>query len=288
MNRFKRYCLYTLFVVLMGCSVIAAQQLMLVPKVYSSIHQMGQRAGNIIPHGYTQYSQLSNTDPKATVTLKQYSSVVTVKPGQHPQTHLNQRSPMANLDLRAPMIIVAVYLTTLFMVTATSLWRRSHLEYRRVNTKLFTGILALGSCVCVVIATMLCASRIFWTGVNQAFYSRSTFQIEGSSTSRINGNQLLSMGQSELFMMMVAMILTAIPLLYWIDKQLFKAVYQHDTSATMTITPSRISKVYERWIAQQNWVHHTIKCACFVGYGLVVAFLWCSPWSTTIVNTIVR
>lgn len=288
MNRFKRYILYTFFVVIMGCCVVGAQQLLLIPKVYTSVHQMGVRAGNIIPQGYTQSARPSIADPHSRVTLTQYSSVATLGPGEHPSTHTNRNSPVANLDLRMAVIIIAVYLTTLFLVSVTSLWQRTHREYRRISTRFFVGVLALGTSVCVVIATMLGASRIFWTGVDQAFYARSKIQIEGSSVTRVDGNQLLSMGQPQLFMMMLAMILTAIPLLYWIDKQLFKQLTHSDGKSPHPSTPSRVGKVYDQWIAQQDWVHNSIKCACFVGYGLVIAFLWSSPWSTTIFNEIVR
>jgi len=130
-----------------------------------------------------------------------------------------------------------------------------------------------GSGLCALVATLLWAARVFWTGTNQAFSARLTMQIPGSRTTLIQGDQLLAMGVGGLTMLVLAMILTALPMLIWIDLKLFRRIHagRRKTRAKHTAL-TRFDGIFSK---------QTLWYGCATSMGSLCCFLWTAPWSRT-------
>lgn len=287
MNRFSRYSVYTIISVFTVLLIITGQRLLMMPAVYSSIEHIGNRIGNVLPHGYSSSPYVTAHQPGSRVTLPKVSSVVpTVPPGVQPWELSPLQLRYSTLDLRAPITIVSVYLAALFFVSTVSLWKRGKDEFRTVSPKEFIGILSLGAGVSILLAMLYFGTRVFWTGVNESFMNRSVIPGSGeSSTIHINGNNLLAMGNAERLMIMAAMILTALPILVWIDLKLFRRIEARHVAGDQSLESGGLSqfKLVERELSERS-----IKIFCVLSYVLVTLFLWTSPWSTTMVEAFLR
>lgn len=287
MNRFTRYGVYAILSGMMVVLIVAGQHLIMTPIVYSSIEQMGDRLGRVLPYGHSEQSRLVGYQPSFTVTLVQPTGIPVVRRGEHPElARSSSNTRFAGLDLRVPVMVVVMYLAALFLVSTISLWRHTREDFRTIRPWAFVGILSVGSGVCVMLATLFWIARVFWTGVDQAFYSRSIIHGDGSSsTIRVRGDQLLAMGSTEVVMMLIAMVLTALPILIWIDLKLFRRVgtgIQFNTP----VHQSLLSRFYEHKLIDKHFSERSIKRLCGMCYAMVVLFLWTSPWSMTIANAI--
>jgi hypothetical protein len=289
MNRLSRYGLYLTASLVMSALIVGGQHLIMMPTVYNSIHQTGIRIGKVLPHGYSSQSRRVSAEPSLSVTLHQPTTIPVVPRGKHPD-ELTSREMLlvgqqAGIDLRVPMAVVVMYLAVLFLVSTISLWRHTQADFRNVPMRSFAGILALGVGVCVVIATMYSVARVFWTGVDSEFFNRSIIQTAGNSSIHVKGNQLLAMSGSELIMILIAMIMTAVPILYWIDIKLFRRV-RWDNDQSDYRSSSMLSKVYENKLIERHFSEQSIKHICVFCYILTTVFLWTSPWSTTMAGAL--
>jgi hypothetical protein len=286
MSRFSRYCLYALFSAGMVVVILGAQRVVMMPTVYHSIHQMGDRVGRVLPNGYTDHSRLATSGEGSMVSLVQARSAPRYLSGSAPYMQSPERAPRAGVDLRVPVVLVVMFLAVLYLVSSISLWGHRQIDFRVVPRGRFVSILALGSGVCVVLATVFTAARVFWTGVDQVFYSRAITQIGGGSSIRVQDNQLLAMGSLELVMMLAAMAMSAVPILYFIDKRLFHLVYTPEPEDQLK-APTLLSRIYEHELFRRRISQRSIYRLGGAGYVLVVVFLWTSPWSTTILHSLV-
>jgi len=271
--------------VALGLFVIVGHRLIMMPSVYSSIYRAGDRVGAVLPFGFNERSHHSHDARLNPVVLERSTFVPVYTQGQTPPNTDSAGLGMASIDLVVPLLLGTVYLAVLFLVTTISLWRHTPFDFRRVSNRQFIWVLTMGSGVCIALGTLFSASRIFWTGVDQAFSSRSITQVLGSSVIRIRGNQLLAMSNSELMMMLIAMIMTAVPILFYIDLKLFRRVPREiDPGLANGRMTSMLSRIYEHELMQRHFTGRSLSRVGGVCYGLVALFLWTSPWSTTILR----
>jgi len=268
----------------MALLIVGGQRFVMLPNVYSSIHQIGDRIGRVLPHGHNLDPSLYYTKESSTVTLYQQPTIPVFREGKHPDNPGKKVPSFAGVDLRIPMIAIVVYLAVLFLVSTISLWRTT--RYRAISKQKFISTLILGASVCVLLSTLFSTSRVFWTGVNEAFVDRSVIQIPGSSSIRIQGHNLLAMSQTELFMILAAMIMTAVPALIWIDLKLFLPTFT--ATGTQAGSGSKLSPILYNRVGANRFSETAVRTIATCSYLLTVIFLWTSPWSTTVVHAILK
>jgi hypothetical protein len=304
MNRFARYSIYAAISLIMGLLILGGQRLVMMPTVYDSISQMGDRLGRVIPLGYSDEPRHRLIEHDQMVKLIEPTGVPTyievLTSGVTTQeslvtTEVLSTSPISppslsasmlgGIDLRVPAMVVVMYLAALFLVSMISLWKHSGDEFRTVRTGAFVSILSMGAVVSVALATLLWVARVFWTGVDQSVAARSVVQGIGNGTAvRYRSEQLLGMGAVELLLIVLAMVLTALPILVWIDLKLFRPIAGASQNRTPMPGSSLMSKVYEHKIVDRHFSQRSIKRMSKVCYTVVVVFLWMAPWSTTMLN----
>lgn len=284
MNRITRYCVYFVIASAMTFLIVEGQRFVMVPSVYSSIHQIGDRIGRVLPHGHNIEPTFSQAG-RLSVQLVEPSAVPVVREGMHPEQSGSLLPKYANVDMRVPLTAVVVYLSVLFLVSTISMWRHSRSTFRVVPISRFVGTLMLGAGGCVILATMYSVSRVFWTGVNEAFVDRSNTQVLGSSSIRIDGNNLLAMSHVELIMILIAMVMSALPFLIWLDLKLFLPSKPDDQEAQVGIIPN-LGRFISKYMGFNRFSETSLKTIASTCYLLTVLFLWTSPWSTTIVHAI--
>ncbi len=283
MNRFARYGVYAVLSVLMSVLIIVGQRVMMVPEVYSFIAKMGERVGMVLPSGYIAQARLVSDRPGFWVTLDPLTRPRAVPEGitrVHPELISASSSSMVEaMDWRVPVVIVVLYLAVLFLVSTISLWKHSRDAYCTIRPWAFVGILSIGSGVCVVFATLFWGARVFWTGANQAFAARSMVQVPGGAAIRVQNDALLAMGTSGFVMLLLAMVLTALPILVWVDMKLFRQIGSGDHREA----------IYKHMLLARLdgfFSERMVRLACAACYGAVMVFLWTWPWSTTMLNTL--
>ncbi len=267
----------------MSLLIILGQRFMMVPTIYASIERAGERIGMMLPSGYITQTRLIPDQPGFLVTLDTPSTPNTIPENVlriSPElTRASSGSMASSLDWRIPVMVVVLYLAALFLVSTVSLWKRSRDDYRAIRPWTFVGILSVGSGVCVGFATLFWAARIFWTGVNQTMIARSAMRFPGESTIRVQSNDLLAMGTGGLVMLLIAMTLTALPILVWVDMRLFRRIgsgdHQHATHRNVLL--AKLDGFFSE---------RTVRCACALCYGAVCFFLWTAPWSAPMLNTL--
>lgn len=282
MNRAGKILVYAAALALMALAVRGVQRLVMLPSVYGSIHQVGHRVGGVLPQGYNERSRLRSN---LRVTLEQPRDVPRVIRGQHPENTEPTRQAQAGVDPRVAVILGVVYLAALCLVGLTSRWHDQQERLRRTRWDTVLVSLTMGCGVCVLGAMMLSFMRVFWTGVDKAFYARSLVQLPGSKSIRVRGDLLLAMSSTELIMMMVAMVMTIIPVLILIDARLLNRAalggpgdHQKRRSLLTWITASRLlaGRFSERSL-------RGLAALCYVATTLL---LWSAPWSTTMARAL--
>jgi len=299
MNRIARYGVYGMLVMAMAVLIVAGQHVITMPSVYSSITQMGQRVGNVLPHGYTEQSRITFIGPSENHRFGSFRSGETMGVSLNTRikapltrariiyeddgsVHREVRpSAFAGIDLRVPILVMVLYLAALFLVTNISLWKHTKDDFRTVRPGRFIGTLSLSAGVCIVVAWLFWGARVFWTGVDSVMIERSIIQIGEGSSIHIQGNQLLAMGSNQLMMMLIAMVLTALPILIWIDLKLFRRM---NASESCGRRPSVLSKLCKHRLIEQHLSEQSIKRIGALCFTLVVMYLWTSPWSSTMTN----
>ncbi|MDF1809217.1 MAG: hypothetical protein P1U42_05935 [Phycisphaerales bacterium] len=284
MNRLSRYLVYLIITIFMALFIVGGQRFVMLPYVYSSIHQIGDRIGRVLPHGHNLDPSLFYLDDESTVTLYQQPQAPVLREGMHPEDPGKQIPSFAGVDLRIPMFSIVVYLAVLFLVSTISLWRTT--RYRAITSQRFIGTLVIGASVCVLLATLFSSSRVFWTGVNEAFVNRSLIHIPGSESVRIQGQNLLAMSQTELFMILIAMIMTAIPALVFIDLKLFLPT--NTIANTGNTHNSKLSVMMYNRDGTNRFSETAVRTIACCSYVITVLFLWTSPWSTTVVHALLK
>ena len=308
MNRFARYSIYTAISFIMGMLILGGQRLVMMPMVYDSISQMGDRLGRVIPLGYSSEPRSLPIDAHQMVRLLEPTGVPTyienltstvVIQDSLVTTEILSTSPLVSpslsasvlsgIDPRVSVVVVVMYLAALFLVSMISLWKHSGDEFRMVRTGAFVRILSMGAGVSVVLATLLWAARVFWTGVDQSVAARSLVQGVGNGTSvRYRSEHLLGMGTVELLLMVLAMVLTALPILIWIDLKLFRPIAGASQGRPLLPGGALMSKIYEHKIVDRHLSQESIRRVSKMCYAVVVGFLWMAPWATTMLNAFFR
>ena len=284
MNRFQRYSTYAFMSLMIIALTLLGQRLLLVPRVYESVLQIGERVGLVLPHGLNTESHLpTQRSAQIPVTWEPEPSVKMIYAGMHPDDPDAMLPKHKAIDMRVPMLAAVSYICALFLVSTISLWKRNRTDFRTIPFARFGGILGIGSGVCVLIATIYSASRIFWTGVDQAFYNRSIMTIDGSTSIQIQGNQLLAMSSRELTMLLIAMVMTALPILFWIDTKLFRPTTIVRIDPSIRYVPLPLTHLYKLRIFEEI-MKIPFRRTSLICYISIALFLWSAPWSTTIVH----
>lgn len=282
MNRAGKILAYAAALALMALAVRGVQRLVMLPAVYESIHQIGHRVGGVLPQGYNERSRLGSN---LSVTLEQPPEIPRVIRGQHPENTEPTTNAQAGVDPRVGMILGVVYLAAMSLVGLTSRWHDQQERLRRTRWDTVLVSLTMGCGACVLGAMMLSVMRVFWTGVDKAFYARSLVQLPGSKSIRVRGDLLLAMSYTELVMMMIAMVMTIIPVLILIDSRLLRRAgcadrgERHKHRSLLTrITASRLlaGRFSERSL-------RGLAALCYVATTLL---LWSAPWSTTMARAL--
>ncbi len=288
MNRFQRYSIYASMSFMIIALTLLGQRLLLVPSVYGSILQIGERVGSVLPHGLNTESHLpSLQSAEIPVTWIPEPTVKTVYSGMHPNDPGALLPKYRATDMRVPMLAAVSYICALFLVSTVSMWKRNKTDFRTISLARFTGILGIGSGVCVLIATIYSASRVFWTGVDQSFYNRSIMKVVDSSSIHINGNQLLAMSSRELTMLLIAMVMTVLPILLWIDTKLFRPTRVERIDSARGYVPVSLSHLYKLGIIEEI-LRIPFRRTSLICYVSIAVFLWSAPWSTTIVHAVLN
>jgi len=325
MNRFARYTIYAIMSLTMMTLILSGQRLVMSNSVHHSITQMGERLGRVLPQGYSDEGRLSPDDPDNIVSLAQKVPIATYHEyivNEAPKNNENAINRPRNadmdevmvevivseitsdhsiaatawvfsgIDFRVAMLVVVMYLASLFFVSIALRFRHAHADVRQVKPSVFVGILSLGSGVCVILATLLWVARVFWTGVDQAVYARSVVQnLDTSGTIRVRADQLLAMGSQELVMILIAMMLTALPILVWMNLKLLERARGPATDGPTTEPPAGgastlMSRIYEHKLIDRHLSQQSIRRMSKLCYVIVVLFLWMAPWSKTMLNAI--
>lgn len=252
--------------------------------IYDSIHSAGYRAGSVLPQGSDMGSQLQRDQAVRLEPVSRPSSQQRV-PASVRQRQLEQGSqPLKFLQkLTVPLIVFSCIIgallvsVKLYKITGNSFDQWETRVGRALVMLMFTGVLITGA---------FTFSRVFWTGVDDAFIARSTQINPNSSSVHVVGNTTLSMNQDTLFMLYLAIVVTAFPLMVLIAT---KSMGDW-ASIRVRMGDSRIAGMVQRALSHpllqtrlslQSTVG--VMMACYV---LVTLVLWSAPWSTTIAQAI--
>jgi len=274
--------------------VLLVQRVAQMDPVFDSVAAIGERAGRVLPQGVNNKSRhksnLRVTIRPVTASPLHVRDAMAGPVGTEALARNMADLPMAGMttgpaglrtedrtgiDARVAGVMAGPYIAALLIVGRVR-WRRDV----RGPWGLTLGQISLAAGVCVVGGGLVSLMRVFWTGVDRAFYERSLVRLPGSSTIRVRGDELLSMSASELVLMVVAAVLTAAPFVLAIAARAGLGDDVGSNRGSLT-----------RWLHAQRAVsdrmsERSLRWVALICYVLLTGALWSAPWSTTMAEAL--
>ncbi|MFG0246874.1 MAG: hypothetical protein ACF8MF_12575 [Phycisphaerales bacterium JB052] len=252
--------------------------------IYDSIHGVGYRAGSVLPQGSDLGSQLKRDQAVRLEPVVQQSS------GQRVPASVRQRqreqgvqSAKVLRSFTAPLIVFSCIIGSLLVAIKLNMVSgRGMDQWQTRVSRAFVMVMVIG----VFISAAFTFSRVFWTGVDDAFIARSTQINPNSSSVHVVGNTTLSMNDDTLVMLYLAIVVTAFPFMVLVATRSMGDW----ASIRVRLADSRLSAIAQRTLShpllQARFSMQSTMGVIVACYVLLALVLWSAPWSTTIAQSI--
>lgn len=273
-----------------ACVLWGLMLLVSTPAMSRSIHEMGQRVGKVLPQGHDTDSQLPQSQ-MVRVGLPAHGIVLShpERPPASLRAKLSERPKFTHMMsngidlLLVTLIIIGSIGFALISMLRLQRWsnetrqiERSVLYRRMIRACLFMVPIGL------MIGPMFVIARNFWTGVDDAFIERSVLIRPSSQSVHVLGDTTLAMNFSALMMLYLAVLITALPIMFIVAVYLTGNIGGLRTRWSQSRLTAPARGLLSLPAVQSRFNTQSMTSVAVICYLLLTVVLWCAPWSTTI------